>query len=361
LTGVNILRNIGIRNDISFIETPSRRRRHAMTRRPGLTRRHFTALAIAAAGPQLAPSAFAQAGPYPNRPVKLIVSFPPGGVTDATFRRFGERFQALTGQPMVIENKPGRGVTPNALATAAPDGYTIGIVGRSQFALYYQLNGAVPYKPVDSFTWIASTVSSWFGLYVSASSPYKSVADIVAAAKAAPGALSYGTAFGHGGLSHVPMEDFARTAGIQMLHVPFRGDPDAAMQLMRGDIHMMVAGGSAMPFVQDGKLRVLAWLNSSRHPRLTTIPTMRELGYPAEVVAPVGVGGPAGMNPAHVAFLEQTFRKILSEKEIQEFLDRNYQREEFMTSAQFTEWAIRQQPIDRQITERFNLAEKAKP
>jgi tripartite-type tricarboxylate transporter receptor subunit TctC len=331
-----------------------------MTRRPELTRRQFTALAAASAAGLAVSPASAQSPTYPARPVKMIVSFPAGGVTDATFRRFADRFQVITGQPLVIENKPGRGVTPNALATAAPDGYTIGIVGRSQFALFYQLNGAVPYKPVDSFTWIASTVSSWFGLYVSAASPYKSVADVVAAAKAAPGTLSYGTAFGHGGLAHVPMEDFARTAGIQLLHVPFRGDPDSAMQLMRGDIQLMVAGGSAMPFVQEGKLRLLAWLNPSRHPRLNTIPTMRELGYPAEVVAPVGVGGPAGMNPAHVGFLEQTFRKILADKEIQDFLERNYQREEFMTSAQFTDWAQRQQPLEKQITERFNLAEKAR-
>jgi len=328
-----------------------------------LTRRRFATLAAAsAAAPLLSPyAAFGQgAAAYPSRPVKMIVSFPPGGVTDATFRKFADRFQVLTGQPMVIENKPGRGVTPNAIATAAPDGYTIGVVGRSQFSLYYQLNGAVPYKPVDSFTWISSLVSSWFGLYVSATSPYRSVADIVAAAREKPGALSYGTAFGHGGLAHVPMEEFERKAGIKLLHVPFKGDTDSAMQLMRGDIQMMVAGGSAMPLVEDGKLRLVAWLNPTRHPRLTQIPTMRELGYPAtEVIAPVGVGGPRGMNPAHVAFLEQTFRRILSEKEIAEFLERNYQREDYMNSAQFTEWANRQQPIEKQIVERFNLAEKA--
>ena len=245
------------------------------------TLRRGAALAAAAMPALLGiPRAVWAQGAYPAKPVKLIVSFPPGGVTDATFRKFADRFQVHTGQPLVIDNKPGRGVTPNALAIAAPDGYTIGVVGRSQFSLYYQLNGGVAYKPVDSFTWIASLVSSWFGLYVSASSPYRSVADAVAAAKAAPGKLSYGTAFGHGGLAHVPMEDF----GAHGRH------PDAARALPRRqrlgapvDPRRHQPDGRrrhAMPFVDDGKLRLLAWLNPSRHPRLTSIPTIANWATP---------------------------------------------------------------------------------
>jgi tripartite-type tricarboxylate transporter receptor subunit TctC len=322
-------------------------------------RRRFVRTAGAAV--LLGPTALAvQAQPvYPARPVRMILSFPPGGITDVTFRRIGERFQAITGQPMVIDNRPGRGVAANAVAMAEPDGYTIGIVGRSHLSLHHQLKAGLPYDPVNGFTWISGVVSSWFGLYASASSPYRSVQDVVAAAKAKPGNLKYGTAFGHGGLSHVPMEEFSRAAGIQMLHVPFRGDGDSVMQLIRGDIDMVVAGGSAMPFVQDGKLRLLAWLNPARHPVLTTVPTLRELGYPYEVNAIVGVGGPKGMNPQHVALLEQTFKRILEEKEMVEFLEKNYQRPDFVPSAQFTDWARRQLPIEKQIVDRFNLAEQA--
>ncbi len=327
-----------------------------------LSRRQVVQGAVAAGVGALAPLAgLAQGAAYPAKPVKLILSFPAGGITDVTFRRIGERFQALTGQPMVMDNRPGRGVAANLTANADPDGYTIGIVGRSHLSLHHQLRGGLPYHPVDGFTWISGITSSWFGLYVSATSPYKTVQDVVAAAKAKPGDVKYGTAFGHGGLAHVPMEEFSRTAGVQLLHVPFKGDNESLVQLMRGDIDMVVAGGSAMPFVQEGKLRLIAWLNNARHPRLTQVPTLRELGYPVEITAIVGVGGPKGMNPAHVAVLEQTFRRILEEKEIQEFLDRNYQRPDFIASAAFTEWARKQLPIEKQIVDRFNLAEPAAP
>lgn len=303
----------------------------------------------------------AQAQTYPARPVKMVLSFPAGGITDVTFRRIGERFQAITGQPMVLENRPGRGVAANAIAMAEPDGYTIGIVGRSHLSLHHQLRNGLAYQPVDGFTWISGITSSWFGLYVSAASPYKSVSDIITAAKAKPDNLKYGTAFGHGGLAHVPMEDFSKLAGIQMLHVPFKGDNESVLQLIRGDIDMIVAGGSAMPFVQDGKLRLVAWLNGARHPRLTQIPTLRELGYPVEISAIVGVGGPRGMNPAHVALLEQTFKRILEEKEILDFLDRNYQKPDFIASAPFTEWARKQLPIEKRIVDRFNLQAELSP
>jgi tripartite-type tricarboxylate transporter receptor subunit TctC len=297
---------------------------------------------------------------YPSAPVTLIVNFPPGGVTDATFRRMAERFQAHTGQPLVVENKGGRGLGPATLASARPDGYTIGVVGRTQISLYYQLNGKTAYKPVDDFTWIANLTSSWFGLYVRADAPWRSLPDVIADAKHRPGKLTYGTAFGHGGLTHVPMEEFSQAAGIEMLHVPFKGDAETTMQLLRGEIDMMVAGGSAMPFVDEKKLRLLAWLTPARHPRMPQIPTFHDYGYAVEVVAPVGIGGPKGMNPDRVAFLEKTFASILKDKEVVDFMDRNYQRVDFMGSAEFTQWARRQAPIEQKIVSDFNLAEKAK-
>lgn len=298
---------------------------------------------------------------FPSKPVTLIVNFPPGGVTDGTFRRIAERFKAVTGESLIILNKPGRGVAAAALAMAKPDGYTLGIIGRTQMSLYEQLKGKQPYHPVNDFTWIANITSSYFGLYVPASSPYRTVQDVVKAAKAKPEALRYGTSFGHGGLSHVPMEEFSRAAGIQMTHVPFKGDSDAVVTLVQGEIEMIVAGGSAMPFVDEGRLRLLAWLAPQRNPRLPDVPTMRDAGYPVEVVAPVGVGGPKGMDPAHVAFFEKTFRGLLESTEVRSFLDQNYQRVDFMDSKAFAAWAQRQLPIEKEIVQRFNLATDAKP
>ena len=324
------------------------------------TVRFFFGLAGVLSG-LLPQASWAQAAPYPAMPVRMILSFPAGGITDLTFRKIGERFQAITGQPMVLENRPGRGVAANALANADPNGYTLGIVGRSHLSLHYQLRNGLPYPPVEGFTWVSGITSSWFGLYVPANSPYRTVQDLIAAAKAKPGDVKYGTAFGHGGLAHVPMEEFARSAGVQLLHIPFKGDNESILQLVRGDIDLIVAGGSAMPFVQEGKLRLLAWLNNARHPRWPQVPTLRELGYPVEIVAPVGVGGPAGMNPAHVAYLEKVFRRILEEPAMLEFLERNYQRSDFIASAAFTDWARKQLPVEKQIVERFNLAESSAP
>lgn len=268
----------------------------------------------------------------------------------------GERFKVLTGQSLVIDNKPGRGIAPAALNNARADGYTLGILGRTQMSLYEQLNGRLPYHPVNDFTWISNITSSYFGLYVSAQSPYKSVQDVIKASKAKPGSVRYGTAFGHGGLSHVPMEEFAQKAGIEMLHVPFKGDSDSIMLLSQNEIDMIVAGGSAMPFVESGRLRLLAWLSPQRNPRVPDVPTMRDLGFPVEVSAPVGIGGPKGMKPEHVKFYEQAFKKVLADPEIQTFLDQNYQRVDYMDSAAFSAWARKQLPIEKEIVKRFNLA-----
>lgn len=323
---------------------------------------HALARCIALVGLTLLSSPWVQAqDAYPAKPVTLIVNFPPGGVTDGTFRRLAERFKALTGQALVIDNKPGRGVAAAALANARPDGYTLGVVGRTQLSLYEQLNGRLPYHPVNDFTWVANITSSYFGLYVTAQSPYQSVRDVVRAAKANPSSIRYGTAFGHGGLSHVPMEEFARQADIKMLHVPLKGDSEAVMLLNQNEIDMIVAGGSAMSFVEAGRLRLLAWLSPQRHPRLPEVPTLRDLGYPVEVVAPVGVGGPKGLPVEHVKYLERTFQKLLADPQLKAYMDQNYQRVDFMDSATFTAWAVRQLPIEADIVKRFNLAREPKP
>ncbi|MCW5669370.1 MAG: tripartite tricarboxylate transporter substrate binding protein [Hydrogenophaga sp.] len=298
---------------------------------------------------------------FPARPVTLIVNFPPGGVTDGTFRRMSDRFKTMTGQSLIIDNKPGRGVATASLNNSRPDGYTIGVLGRTQMSLYEQLNGRLPYHPVNDFTWMANVTSSYFGLYVSAQSPHKSVQDLIKAAKAKPGSIRYGTAFGHGGLSHVPMEEFAQKAGIEMLHVPVKGDSDSIMLLTQNEIDLIVAGGGAMSFVNAGRLRLLAWLSPQRNPRLPDVPTMRDLGFPVDVSAPVGIGGPKGMKPEHVKFFEQTFKKLLADAEVQSFMEQNYQRVDYMDSQAFTAWAQKQLPIEKDIVKRFNLTTDQKP
>lgn len=314
------------------------------------------ALTASASSLALGSQALAQsADTYPSRPIKVLVNFPAGGVTDATFRKLADRFNALSKQQMVIENRPGRGVTSAALAIAPNDGYTLGLIGRGHMALHPILGGKLTYNPVTDFTWIAGLTSSWFGLFVPANSPIKTVADIVAAAKAKPDELKYGTSFGHGGVAHVPMEEFEQQAGIKMTHIPFRGDSDAIMQLVRGELEMIVAAGTAIPFVEDGRLRLVAWMTPQRHPRFNNVPTFREVGYPIEVEAPISLGGPKGMPPARVAYLQDMMERVLKDAELLAFMDRNYQRTEFKTSAELTAWAPKQFEIEVDIVKRFNL------
>lgn len=305
----------------------------------------------------LSGSAIASDG-FPSKPVTLIVNFPPGGVTDGTFRKISEKFKKSTGQSLVIDNRPGRGLAAAALSNARPDGYTIGLVGRTQMALYEQLNGKLTYHPVNDFTWIANVTSSYFGLYTSTKSGYSSLDDVLKKAKAKPASLSYGTSFGHGGLSHVPMNDFEKMAGIEMLHVPFKGDVEAIMLASQNEIDLIVAGGTAIPAVESGKLKLLAWLSATRNPKTPNIPTLKELGYPVEVIAPVGIGGPKGMKPEHVKFFEKTFESIIEDEDVKNYLEVNYQKIDYMNSAQFTEWAKQQLPKEKEIAARFNLTAK---
>lgn len=292
---------------------------------------------------------------FPSKPVTLIVNFPPGGVTDGTFRKISEKFKKSTGQSLIIDNRPGRGLASAALSNARPDGYTIGVIGRNQMALYEQLNGKLSYHPVKDFVWIANITSSYFGLYTSTKSGYSSVGDVIKKAKAKPASLSYGTSFGHGGLSHVPMNDFEKLAGIEMMHVPFKGDVEAIMLASQNEIDLIVAGGTAIPSVESGKIKLLAWLSPTRNPMVPDIPTLKELGYPVEVVAPVGIGGPKGMKPEHVKFFEKVFKEIIEEKDVKDYLAVNYQKIDYMDSAQFTEWANQQFPKEKEIAERFSL------
>src|SRR5690606_17056221 len=146
---------------------------------------------------------------YPNRTVQLLLPFPAGGETDATMRKIGERFTAITGKNMIIQNRPGRTNALSSLVNQDPDGYTLSLVGRNQMITSWLLGKSMPFDPIEDFTWIDTLVSSWFGLFVRADSPYQTVEDLLTAARNDPEAIAYGTAFGVGGLTHAPMHQFA--------------------------------------------------------------------------------------------------------------------------------------------------------
>jgi tripartite-type tricarboxylate transporter receptor subunit TctC len=240
---------------------------------------------------------------YPTHPITMVVPFPPGGVADITARPVAEAMGRFLKQTVVVENRGGAGggVGMQNVSRAKPDGYTvlltlssISIIPEADKVLgrdpMYQLNQLVP---------IARFTADPTVLAVRADSPWKSVKDLVEAAKKAPGQIPYGSSGNYGSM-HVPMEMFDTAAGIRMLHVPFTGAGPAVVALLGGQVDALSTGpSSVMGHIKGGKVRVLATWGDSRHPALPDVPTLKELGYDAQFSQWTGLFVPAG-TPEHV-------------------------------------------------------------
>jgi len=255
--------------------------------------------------------AFAQSD-YPSRPITMIVPFPPGGVADITGRPVAEAMGRYLKQPVIVENKAGAGggVGMGYVSKAKPDGYTVllalasisvipeadKILGRDALYAYDQL------VPVARFT-ADPTV-----LAVRADGPYKSVKDLVEAARKNPKAIPYGSS-GNYGTMHVPMEMLSQSAGIRMLHVPFTGAGPAIVALLGGQVEALSTGPSTViQHAKAGKVRILATWGDKRHPALPDVPTLKELGYDALYSQWTGLFVPAGTPEPVIAKLREAAR-----------------------------------------------------
>ncbi|MBS0454159.1 MAG: tripartite tricarboxylate transporter substrate binding protein [Proteobacteria bacterium] len=234
---------------------------------------------------------------YPNKPVKLVVPFPPGGSVDLVARLVGKSLQDSLKQPFVVDNKPGASGNIGAAFVAAspPDGYTLLVGSAGVFAANQYLYANPPLDPQKAFAPIMRIVDQPNILVVSPQSPAHSVKELIALAKARPGKVSFGSA-SVGSAQHFASEIFMQQAGVQMLHVPYKGGAPALTDLMGGQIDMLFdTSPTALPYVKSGKLRALAITSSQRSPLLPDVPTMKEAGLPAfEVVTWTGIAAPAG-------------------------------------------------------------------
>jgi tripartite-type tricarboxylate transporter receptor subunit TctC len=247
----------------------------------------------------------------------MVVPFPPGGVADITARPLAEALGRILKQTVVVENKAGAGggVGMQYVSRAKPDGYTVlltlssisiipeadKILGRDAM---YQLNQFIP---------IARFTADPTVLAVRADSPYKSVADLVNAAKQKPGAIPYGSS-GNDGSMHVPMEMFTEAAGTKMLHVPFTGAGPAVVNLLGGQVEALSTGpSSVMGHIRSGKVRVLATWGEARHPALPDVPTLKELGYDATFSQWTGLFVPAGTPDSVVAKLREASKAVVND------------------------------------------------
>ena len=223
------------------------------------------------------------AAPYPSRPIKWIVPYPPGGITDSVTRLVTQRVQDSLGQPIVIENKPGANsiVGVDLAAKSPPDGYTMLTVIAAHAANATLYSGKLPFDSVKSFMPVSLVASAPLILTVNNDFPAKDAREFIAYARANPGKISYATS-GIGSASHLTTELLQQTAGIRMVHVPYKGTGPALAALIAGDIHMMVdVPSSMMPQVRGGKIRAIAMFSAKRVAAASEVPTLVEGGGPA--------------------------------------------------------------------------------
>ncbi|VTU33890.1 Argininosuccinate lyase [Variovorax sp. PBL-H6] len=278
------------------------------------------ALALAGAF-VLAPPAGAQ-GAYPGHPVTMVVPYPAGGSADILARTLGQKLAERLGQPVVIDNRAGAGTAIGAkhVAGAPADGYTLLMGTVSSQAINPAMN-KVGYDPVKDFTPVAPLASIPFVLVAHPSFPGKSVADVIAQAKARPGELSYASA-GLGTSNHLAGELLASAAGIRLLHVPYKGSAPALNDVVAGHLPLMFdLQATALPYVQSGKLKALALTGRARSALLPDVPTAIESGLPGyEVSAWFGVFAPAGLPAPVLERLNSDINAVLKAPEMQKRL-----------------------------------------
>ncbi len=243
----------------------------------------------------------AQAQPWPNRPVRLIVPFAPGGATDIIARSVAQQLAGRLGQSVLIENKPGAGtiVGNSEVAKSRPDGYTL-LFAPTPFVISQVVYPSLPYDPQRDFTPVSLLATSPFILVVNAGLTPKSTAELVSQAKARPGSLTFASA-GNGTVPHLAGELFKLRAGVDIVHVPYKGGGPAIVDLVAGQVAMMFATPIEVgSHLQSGRLRVLGTTSMQRLPSLPEVPTLHESGYPDfEVLSFFGVLAPGG-TPAEV-------------------------------------------------------------
>ena len=260
---------------------------------------------------------------YPTRPIRLVVPFPPGGGTDIIAREVANKVATSEGWTIVIDNKPGSGgnIGVDAAAKANPDGYTLVLGQTSNLAITPSLYAKLPYDPVKDLAPVGLVASAPLVVVVSGTSPYKTLADVVAAAKAKPTALNYASS-GNGTVAHLATEQFQKAAGVQFTHVPYKGASQGLTDLVGGQIQMYVSSvPTLIAQIKSGQLRALAVTSLQRNRDLPDVPTMAESGYKDfEAVTWFGVAGPAAMPKDAIVKLNAAFNKALATADVQKKL-----------------------------------------
>jgi tripartite-type tricarboxylate transporter receptor subunit TctC len=271
----------------------------------------------------LALSAAPVAAQYPNKPVRLIVPFPPAGAADLAARVVAQPLSQALGQPVVVENRPGAdgAIAADVVIKAAPDGYTLFFGTNTALCAVPALRKDPPYNPLADFTPVSLVGKFGFFLFVHPSVPAQSVAELLAYARANPGKLNYATG---NSTSLLATAQLKLLEHLDMVEIPYKGDAPATSDLVAGRVQLMFATpGTAVPFVKEGKLRALATLLPNRSSLLPDVPTIVEAGLPQISIMPwAGLFGPAKMPKDVVDRLAADMAIVLARAEVREQLDR---------------------------------------
>jgi tripartite-type tricarboxylate transporter receptor subunit TctC len=273
----------------------------------------------------LSGAAFAASAAFPDKPITLVIPYPPGGAVDVTGRVIARGLESQLGQPVIVDNKPGAGtvLAAGALARAPADGYTLLLSGNTTFTVNPALRANLPYNPLTSFESIGNVGYSTLVLLANKDYKPNSLAEVISDAKAKPGKLSYAS-FGSGTTAHLAGEMLKQQAGIDMVHVPYKGSAPAMTDLLGGRVEMSIdTTVAAAPQVAAGKLKAIAVTNVKRSATMPGVPTFAEAGFPGFDMSPwIAVVAPKGLPPPVARTLAEALSRTLASPEVRAQLEK---------------------------------------
>jgi tripartite-type tricarboxylate transporter receptor subunit TctC len=319
----------------------------------GLSRRHALALGGAAVA---APNLASGQGRFPERPIRLIIPWAPGGSADAQLRSLGEQAGRLLGQPVVAENRGGAGGTLHAVhlaREARPDGYTLGQMHLSIIRRPFLVR-TPQWDATTDFTHIIGLTGWLFGVAVAANSRFQTWQDMITYARANPGRVSFATS-GIATTNHLTMEDIMARERIEMTHVTFRGASEAVPQVLGGQIDMIADSSVWAGPVEAGQMRLLSVWTAERVARFPNTPTLRELGYDIVVTSNYGISGPPRMDPGIVRLLHDAFHTALMSPENTRVRNQFDMPLVYLSTEDYTQFVIQRAAWERDMVTRLGI------
>jgi tripartite-type tricarboxylate transporter receptor subunit TctC len=316
-----------------------------------MNRRSLLALPLLAV-----PTVASAQGRYPERPIRLIIPWPPGGSADAQLRSIGELATRALGQSVVIENRSGAGGTLHAVylaREARPDGYTLGQMHLSVVRRPYLVR-TPQWDATTDFTHIIGMTGWLFGVAVKASSPFQTFPEMIAYARANPGKLSFSTS-GIATSNHLAMEDLIARERVELTHVPFRGANEGVTAVLSGSVDMIADSSTWAGNVEAGQMRLLCVWSEERAPRFPNVPTLKELGYDMVVTSPYGVSGPPRMDPGVVKVLHDVLRDGLMSQENTRVRAQFDMPLAYLNTEQYQDFIVRRAVYEREIVTRLGI------